>query len=75
MTMTSIAPLSVAGLMLFHVLETEPLMLRTYCIAPDGVKHPERRLSYSNPGSKWPSECRFFDGKEDRQEEGKKTGR
>jgi hypothetical protein len=36
------APLSVAGLMEFHVLETEPLMLRTYCISPDVVEHPER---------------------------------
>lgn len=30
--MTSIAPLRVAGLMEFQVFETEPLMLRTYCI-------------------------------------------
>ena len=29
------APLRVAGLMEFHVFETEPLMLRTYCIPPD----------------------------------------
>ena len=31
-TITSIAPLSVAGLIEFHVLDTDPLMLRTYCI-------------------------------------------
>jgi len=31
--MTSMAPLSVAGLMEFHVFETDPLMLLTYCIA------------------------------------------
>jgi hypothetical protein len=30
--MTSIAPLRVAGLMEFHVLDTEPEMDRTYCI-------------------------------------------
>jgi hypothetical protein len=27
------APLRVAGLMEFHVFETEPLILLTYCIA------------------------------------------
>lgn len=32
-TMTSIAPLNVAGLMEFHVFDTEPLILRTYCIS------------------------------------------
>lgn len=32
MTITSIAPLSVAGLIEFHVFETGPLKLRTYCI-------------------------------------------
>ena len=31
-TITSIAPLSVAGLMEFQVLETAPDMERTYCI-------------------------------------------
>ena len=31
--MTSIAPLKVAGLMEFHVLETDPPRLRTYCIS------------------------------------------
>jgi hypothetical protein len=31
-TITSIAPLKVAGFMEFQVLETEPLMLLTYCI-------------------------------------------
>lgn len=34
--MTSIAPLKVAGLMEFHVFETDPLMLRTYCIFAPG---------------------------------------
>ena len=33
-TMTSIAPLRVAGLIEFHVLETEPDKERTYCMAP-----------------------------------------
>ena len=32
------APLRVAGLMEFHVFETEPLILRTYCIAPGQVE-------------------------------------
>ena len=32
--MTSIAPLRVAGLIEFHVFETDPLMLLTYCMAP-----------------------------------------
>lgn len=32
-TTTSIAPLKVAGFIEFHVLETEPPKLRTYCIA------------------------------------------
>lgn len=32
MTITSIAPLKVAGLIEFQVLDTEPLILRTYCI-------------------------------------------
>jgi hypothetical protein len=31
-TMTSMAPLRVAGLIEFHVLDTEPEMDRTYCI-------------------------------------------
>jgi len=31
-TITSMAPLRVAGLMEFHVFETEPLILLTYCI-------------------------------------------
>lgn len=31
-TITSIAPLNVAGLMEFQVFETDPLMLLTYCI-------------------------------------------
>lgn len=31
-TITSIAPLKVAGLMEFHVLDTDPPILRTYCI-------------------------------------------
>ena len=30
--MTSMAPLKVAGLMEFHVLDTEPEIDRTYCI-------------------------------------------
>ena len=34
-TITSMAPLSVDGLMEFHVLETDPLMLLTYCMAGD----------------------------------------
>lgn len=37
MTITSIAPLNVAGLIEFHVLETEPPILRTYCIVPEGL--------------------------------------
>lgn len=37
-TMTSIAPLSVAGLMEFHVLDTEPPILLTYCISLDDSK-------------------------------------
>jgi hypothetical protein len=35
-TMTSIAPLRVAGLIEFHVLDTEPDKDRTYCMAPTG---------------------------------------
>lgn len=31
-TITSMAPLRVAGLMEFHVFETDPLILLTYCI-------------------------------------------
>lgn len=31
-TMTSIAPLKVAGLIEFQVFETDPLILLTYCI-------------------------------------------
>ena len=31
--MTSIAPLSVAGLIEFHVLDTDPPILRTYCMS------------------------------------------
>lgn len=38
-TMTSIAPLSVAGLMEFHVFDTDPLILRTYCISGVGERH------------------------------------
>lgn len=41
-TITSMAPLSVAGLIEFHVLDTGPLKLRTYCI-PGG-----RRGNFTN---------------------------
>ena len=34
-TITSIAPLSVAGLIEFHVLDTDPPILLTYCISFD----------------------------------------
>ncbi len=37
--MTSIAPLNVAGLMEFHVFDTDPLILRTYCISVVGERH------------------------------------
>jgi hypothetical protein len=43
MTITSIAPLRVAGLIEFHVFDTEPLRLLTYCILPGWVKHPRPR--------------------------------
>ena len=32
-TITSMAPLSVAGLIEFHVLDTDPPRLRTYCMS------------------------------------------
>lgn len=38
------APLRVAGLMEFHVFETEPLILRTYCIAPGQVEGFTQRV-------------------------------
>lgn len=46
MTITSMAPLRVAGLIEFQVLETEPLMLLTYCIP----RHEGRE--HDQPGSK-----------------------
>lgn len=38
MTITSMAPLKVAGLMEFHVFETEPLILLTYCMAQHSTR-------------------------------------
>ena len=46
-TMTSMAPLKVAGLMEFHVLVTELLTLLTYCITRDGSWTNSRRGNYS----------------------------
>lgn len=43
-TITSMAPLNVAGLIEFHVLETEPLILRTYCMVSEGPQHPGGRV-------------------------------
>jgi hypothetical protein len=39
-TMTSIAPLSVAGLMLLYACFTEPKVERTYCISPMLLHEP-----------------------------------
>lgn len=41
--MTSIAPLRVAGLIEFHVFETDPPMLRTYCISNERATDPRYR--------------------------------
>ena len=49
MTMTSMAPLSVAGLIEFHVFETEPLRLRTYCILPVGSSTLGDKFRYPSP--------------------------
>lgn len=46
-TITSIAPLSVAGLMEFHVLDTEPPMLRTYCMSRSGRSYGHHGLRFS----------------------------
>lgn len=43
-TTTSIAPLSVAGLIEFQVFETDPLKLRTYCMAQCLVRLPAQRV-------------------------------
>jgi hypothetical protein len=45
------APLRVAGLMEFHVLETEPLMLLTYCMPQKTRPQPsqETKEKASNP--------------------------
>jgi hypothetical protein len=50
MTITSIAPLKVAGFMEFQVLETEPLMLLTYCI-PHEKKPLRKPKTQGNPNS------------------------
>ena len=45
-TITSIAPLKVAGFIEFHVLETAPDIERTYCILScDGVRDGEQSAS------------------------------
>lgn len=44
MTITSMAPLKVAGLIEFQVLETEPLILRTYCIPQSKASSPAENL-------------------------------
>ena len=49
--MTSMAPLSVDGLMEFHAVETESLRLRTYCIVLSRL-----RLRYVCSGEDEPGE-------------------
>lgn len=52
--MTSIAPLSVAGLIEFHVLDTDPPILRTYCISLCCPKNVQTLLK------KWVAQCMNF---------------
>ena len=44
------APLRVAGLIEFHVLDTEPLILLTYCIPPSSACEVEDSLQKTAPG-------------------------
>ncbi len=59
MTMTSMAPLRVAGLMEFQVFDTDPLMLLTYCMSPAlfGVEGWEDR-GRDGPGGGQPGHFR-----------------
>lgn len=54
-TITSIAPLNVAGLMEFHVFETDPPILRTYCMSPYRRRDPcPNAFSHSSSlGGSW----------------------
>lgn len=54
------APLRVAGLIEFHVFETEPLKLRTYCILPSWVKRPRTRMCTDTQTPKYVKECNIW---------------